>query len=258
MKISIFSFAVNDKFPIDIAHRQFKKFMKEEFEYILFNDAFDPKMEKNIDVIAKFNNIKCVRVPQSIHKANNPSECYASTLNWAVREYAIQNKCNIIVLMHTDVFPVCDVSISNILGDSVIASTAEFRILGEKGISYFYPAFTIIDMNKLSNPLELDFGLDTGLDAGGKTRHFIEKYPNDVKFIPNHQITYFIRTLGTESIAEYYKTDLEICRSHGLSAGWIADGFLHYMAGSQWNAGDNSNFAQGHIKRMELFLKYFY
>ena len=83
MKISFFAFAVNTKFPIDIAYRQFHKYIKEDFEYILFNDAYQPQMEKDLNIISESNNIKCVRVPQHIHKSQNPSEAYADTVNWA-------------------------------------------------------------------------------------------------------------------------------------------------------------------------------
>lgn len=258
MKISIFSFAVNDKFPIDIMYRQYKKYMKEDFEFILFNDAADSQMEKNIDTIAAYNQIKCIRVPQNIHTIHNPSACYAATLNWALHTYAVQNNNETIVFMHTDVFPICDVSISEILGSNIIASTAEFRIMDGKGVSYLYPAFTIINMKLIKNINELDFGLCPGLDVGGNTKEFIKANAALVKFIPNHQTSYFIGTLNDEPIAKYYKTDLEICRKHGISAGWIAEGFYHYMAGSQWNAASNPSFAEGLKKRMDLFLEYFY
>src|SRR5574343_297433 len=258
MKISFFSFAVNDRFPLDIMYRQFKKYMKEDFDFTLFNDAYDPKMEENINIITKFNKINCVRVPQQVHRVQNPSESYSESLNWAVWDYAVNHNCEIIVLMHSDIFPICDVTISGILGDSIVASTPEFRIVNGKGINYFYPAFTIINMKRLTNPKELDFRPCPGLDTGGRTKDFIAKYPNDIKFIPNHQIEYFIRILGTDPMAEYYKEDLAICRKAGLSAGWCAEGLLHYMAGSQWNKNDNSAFAQGHQDRMNLFLRYFY
>lgn len=257
MKVSIFSFAVNDKFPIDIMHRQFKKYMKEEFEFILFNDAMDAQMEQNINTIASYNNIKCVRVPQNIHTIQNPSEGYAATLNWATHVYAPQNNCDIIVLIHTDVFPICDVNVSEILGEHTVAATTEFRIRNGIGVTYLYPALTMINMKRLNNVHELNFGLEPGLDTGGRTREFIQKYPNTVKFLANHQTSYFFRTLEGERLGEYLKTDLEICRNHGLSAGWIAEGFYHYMAGSQWNA-ENPTFAAGHKLRMNLFLNYFY
>lgn len=259
MKISFFSFACNTNFPLDIMYRQFQKYMKEPFEFILFNDAFDPKMEKDVNTIATCNKIPCVRVPQSIHKVHNPSACYAATLNWALHEYAPKHNCEIVVLMHCDVFPICDVSISDILGDSVVASTPEFRLIDGKGINYFYPAFTVVNMKLLKNVKELDFSLLPGMDVGGKTKEFIEKYPNSYKFIPNHQAAYFLATLdGKGSLAEYFKADLEITRETGLSSGWIAAGFYHYLCGSGWNKNQSSIFAVGHQKRNDLFLRYFY
>lgn len=258
MKISFFSFAVNAAFPLDIAFRQFQKYMKEDYEYIVFNDAYDPQMEKDINTICEFNKIPCVRAPQHIHGAQDPSVSYAESLNWALWEYAPKGNFETIVLMHSDVFPVFDSTVSDILGDSIVASTPEFRLIDGKGINYFYPAFTIINMSKLSNPKELDFRPCVGLDTGGRTKDFIEKYPNQTKFIPNHQIEYFARALGDNPAAEYYKEDLKITRKYGISSGWCANNFYHYLAGSMWNVGLNPDFAQGHKERMELFLKYFY
>lgn len=261
MKVSIFSFAVNDAFPIDIAHRQFKKYMKDDFEYILFNDAYDPIMEKNINTIASFNNITCERVPQRIHGVVNPSECYAQTLNWSLHEYAAAKDFDIVVLMHTDVLPLGNVSILEIVGDYTIASTVEFRKIGDDGIVYLYPAFTIINVKKLKKIgiKELDFGLTPGFDCGGLTKDFLIKYPNDVKLLPNYQASYFLQTLDSnESLAKYFNEDLEISREAGLSSGWLCYNFYHYMAGSGWNANENILFANGHKKRMELFLHYFY
>ncbi len=257
MKISIFSFAVNDKFPIDIMHRQFKKYMKEDFDFVLFNDAFDPKMEAAVNLVTSYNKISCVRVPQEIHSANNPSECYGATLNWAVRDYAVKNNCEIIVLLHSDVFPIQDVNISDILENNIAASTTEYKILNGNGIIYFYPAFTIINMTLLQNTKDLDFGLETGLDVGGKTKNFIKNNPDKVKFLENMQVLNYLSTAKDTPFLQYFRDDLFICGKYGLSAGWVANGFYHYMAGSQWNSYFPS-FAEGHKLRMDLFLKYFY
>lgn len=257
MKISVFSFANNDKFPIDIMHRQFQKYMKEDFEFILFNDAADAAMETSINTITSHNNIKTVRVPQTIHKIHNPSECYAATLNWAVHDYAANNNCEVIVLIHTDVFPIQDVKISDIIEGNMAASTVEYKIINGDGIIYFYPAFTMINMALLNSPKDINFGLEPGLDAGGKTKDFIKNNPKRIKFLENSQILNYISTAKDTPLLQYFRDDLAICGQHGLSAGWVANGFYHYMAGSQWNSYFSS-FAEGHKKRMDLFLKYFY
>lgn len=258
MKISIFSFAVNDKFPIDIMHRQYSKHIKENFEFILFNDAYDSVMENNIKLITSYNNINCVRVPQTIHKHQNPSESYAETLNWTIWDYVSNNNYDIIVLVHLDVFPIDNVSILDIIGEKSVASVTEFRKIDDNRIIYFYPAFTIINKNLITNIRELDFGLSTGLDTGGKTKEFINKNENSVKFISHYQVRYSAANLrDDEKFAQYFKADLAICNEYGISAGWLAEGFYHYMAGSQWNA-NNPKFAAGHKLRMNLFLNYFY
>lgn len=261
MKISFFSFAVNTSFPIDVAYRAFQKYMKEDFEYIIFNDAYQSQMEKDINTICEFNKIKCVRVPQTIHQVQNPSVCYSSTVNWAIRDYAVKNDCDIIVIMHSDIFPIGEVSINEILGDYTIASTVEFRKIGDSGFTYLYPALSVIHMQKLKKlgVKELDFGLASGFDCGGLTKDFLIKYPNDVKLLPNYQASYFLATLDpNESLAKYFKEDLEITRAAGLSSGWLCFNYYHYIAGSGWNINDNSLFAKGHKDRMDLFLKYFY
>lgn len=257
MKIIIYSFAVNAVFPIDIVYRQYKKYIKDDFEFILFNDAMDAQTEKDINTIAGCNKIKCVRVPQHIHKTQNPSEAYAATLNWAVQEYAVENNHETIMLAHTDVFPIANVSIEEVLGSNIAASTTEFKILNGEGIIYFYPALTIINMKLLNNVSEMDFGLEPGLDTGGKTKTFVKNNPGNVKFLENSQILNFISTNKDHPLIQYFRDSLSICGQYELSAGWVADGLYHYMAGSQWNA-TNPSAAEGHRKRMDLFLKYFY
>jgi hypothetical protein len=231
--------------------------MKEDFEFVLFNDAMDAKSEADINLITSYNNINCVRVPQEIHKIQNPSEGYSSTLNWAVQDYAVKNNCEIIVLLHSDIFPIHDVNVSNIIENNIAASTTEYKIINGEGFIYFYPAFTIINMTLLQNVKDIDFGLEPGLDVGGKTKDFIKNNQKQVKFLENSQVLNYISTAQDTPFLQYFRDDLYICGKYGLSAGWVCDGFYHYMAGSQWNSYFPS-FAEGHKLRMQLFLKYFY
>ncbi len=255
MKISIFSFAVNDKFPIDIQHRQFRKHCPDD-RFILFNDAVEEQMVNNLNITASYSNIECVRVPQSIHIRQNPSEGYAATLNWALHRYSVDNDLETIVMMHSDVFPLQHINIQEIIGDHVVASVTECREFKGETIHYLYPALTIINVKALGDVSQLNFECDLGLDTGGKTHTYVMKNRDKVKFIGNHQIPNAMKEL-TPGLQEYFAADLEICKAHGLNSGWIAEGFYHYMAGSQWNALDNT-LRDGHKNRMDLFLKYFY
>ena len=258
MKVSIFSFAANDKFPIDIQHRQYKKYLKDDFEFILFNDAFSPAMQQAIDTIATYNNIDQVNVPQHIHKVQNPSEGYAATLNWAVKDYAVSRGCEIVFLVHADVFPVQPLSVVDIIGDNLVASTMEYRKIDSKEIYYLYPALTMLNMKTIGNQIStLDFSVARGLDTGGMTFNFVEKNNSLVKRLNNLAADGMARLLSSGNLKEYLDADLQICAQYKLNKGWFCEGLYHYMAGSQWNSS-NTTTANGHAERMKLFLRYFY
>lgn len=254
MKPTIYSITVNDCFPIDIQFKQFKKFCTDDHDFVLLNDAYDPAIEARINTLAAANAIRCVRVPQDIHPQNNPSEALGQTLNWIVRSLAPRDR--MIMMVHTDVFPINYVSIGGILANHAVAGTLESKILNDRRVNYIYPALTIIDMARV-DPNELDFGLQVGLDTGGNTYRFVDKYPERVKFLPHHQAYNVARTLNPgDPFCQYLNADVAICRQYEINAGWIAEGFYHYLAGSRWNASSAAPM-QGHEKRMKLFMGLF-
>lgn len=159
MKINILSYAVNNCFPIKIQYKNLKKYLIEDFEFILFNDAYENDMIDIINDIANELKIKCIRVPQKIHIDNkNPSKAYAETLNWSIHEYGVKNNLDIIVQMHTDVFPIKQISILDLLDDNIIASTKEYRVDNGKIFTYLYPALTIINLNSIKDVInDLNF-----------------------------------------------------------------------------------------------------
>lgn len=251
MKLTVFSFAVNDKFPIKTQINQFKKNIKDNYEFILLNDANNNEMIDSINNIAKDMSVKCIRVPQDIHKYYNPSVAYAEALNWLVLTHIPINKdkYELILIVHSDVFPLIPLHVSNIIGSQTIASTMEVRNTGIDIVDYIYPAFTIINTKTIREPQLLDFNCGkvertingvktyTGLDTGGMTYKYIDKYKSDIKFIPHYQIYGVVPDYGDKTV-EYLKYDYKICKKNKLNSGWFAEGFYHYVAGSQWNISD--------------------
>lgn len=225
MTITIFSYAVNNNFPIDIQYNNFKKHIKENFEFILFNDANNSTNMDDINNIAEKLNIKCVKVPQEIHTAYSnlsPSLAYAETLNWSIQEYAMKNNSlDIILQVHTDVFPIKSLSIMDLLDGNAIATTFEIRNVDGLILKYFYPALTLIDLNSIKDVVKdlkynccsvncekntnkhisitdednisytnKNFTVDKisqRLDTGGMTIYFIEKHSSKkIKYLNNN------------------------------------------------------------------------
>ncbi len=243
MKVTIFSFAVNDKFPIDLQYKQFQKNIREDFEFILINDAFTPEMTTILSTIAKNIGVKCVCVPQEIHKIHNPSVGYADALNWLVKTYVKNKNFEIIMIVHADIFPLQLISIEDIIKNYTIASTMEYRMAKETKFHYIYPALTLINIKTVKDIDMLNFDCgkvdNVGLDTGGMTYSYINKYTNDVRFIEDDRVPSNKFNFG-DRINRYLKYDYRICKKHKLNDGWFAEGLFHYVAGSQWNISDIS------------------
>jgi len=52
---------------IALQHETFKKFLRDDYEYVVFNDAPDQEMMEEINSICACYNIRCIQVPQEIH-----------------------------------------------------------------------------------------------------------------------------------------------------------------------------------------------
>lgn len=266
MKTLVCTFATNNKFPITLQYAQFNKYMKNQFEFILFNDAYNEHETTKLQQIAEDLKITCVRVPQNIHHNNNASECYARTLNWAVKTY-LSTVQEIVLLVHSDVFPVADIYVADIIQDNHIATTYEIRQGSEgKVVTYFYPALTFINMKTADIKL-LDFNCrlgrgstceTVGLDTGGLTHTYFEKYKCNVKLLEAIQISNKNYFPENEDLNSYFSQIYDICRKYELSSGWYAVGFYHYIAGSQWDAPVGAIKRQeGHQKKLNTCCDFF-
>jgi hypothetical protein len=272
VNIRVLSFAHNNKFPISLQYNQFKKHVKEPFTFAVMNDASKQQDEAEILAASQALGVTMVRLPQSIHaSSNNPSDGYGHALNWTLRSFLpCDPEADIAVLVHTDVFPVFDVSILDLVGEGHIASTAEARVCPEGAIVHLYPALTIVHLRKTELSF-LDFSCrhtigegqtlaTMGLDTGGQTFEYLKRYGSHVRFLPSHQLRDAAPHFPSPnpSLDEYFRRIKEVCSSQSLNAGWYADGFYHFIAGSQWIAS-SSTAAQieAHRQKMALCTSYF-
>lgn len=262
--IIIFSFVSNNKFPIDLQIKSFRKYIKEKYVFYIVNDADYDADRKEICEIAIKNKTKYIIVPSSIHKYNNPSESLADTLNWILHNKTDNRKINIFI--HGDIFPVCHLSIIELLGHNSIASTIDSKSVGNHRIDYLCPVLTIIN-KQLKNKSDLFFDCCNGdnmicindnnnvlkiaADTGGKSYYYIKNNPDvNIKIIPTYEtklINNFNRFNMTTNLKnrfnEYNYFEKKLAKQYKINTGWFtSDGFYHYLAGSQWNIDIINNF----------------
>jgi hypothetical protein len=66
-KILLFTYSYNRPDFIKIQCKTFKKFLEDDYEFVVFNDARDQNMEQKINQTCTRYGIRCIRIPQEIH-----------------------------------------------------------------------------------------------------------------------------------------------------------------------------------------------
>lgn len=71
---NIYTVVTNNPDLIELQYKTFKKFLRDEYEYIVFNDSSDEITKKTIIERCKLLGVRCVNIPQSIHNCISSKE----------------------------------------------------------------------------------------------------------------------------------------------------------------------------------------
>lgn len=271
-KVLIFTYAFNRPDFIEIHYKTFKKFLLDEYEFIVFNDAIDQQLCIQIEQVCAKYEIRCIRIPQDIH----PLEYNASVRNCDVVNYSLKTigfyHDDIVALFDSDLFLVRKFSIKDYMKDHDIAGQWQSR----DSVNYLWIGLTFLNMATMPNKNTINFGLgfigNTNTDSGGFTHFYLKNNPNvRVKWfdnivyvseltcnqckskatpICNHQIPYmhllefsnpliYLSQLSRNSISEIY----------------LKNTFLYYRAGSNWNC-ESAEYHTNKTRLLYSFLKH--
>lgn len=201
-KIRILTFHYNLPELIEIQHKTLKKFLKEDYELIVFNDARELEHEKSIKKTCNKLGIRCVRFEPSWH-ANDPlnaqisqwqnrSDLYShiglihpdhpSVRHCHVIQYALNqfgySHDDLVALLDGDCFLSRPASFKEILGDNDIVGIRK----EQGGIDYLWVVFSLFDPRKVPYKEDLKFHLDVVNneihDTGAHTYHYLKNHPN--------------------------------------------------------------------------------
>ena len=65
--VLIFTHAYNRPDFIEIQHKIFQAFLEDDYEFVVFSDAPDENMARQIKQMCDKYNIECIRIPPEIH-----------------------------------------------------------------------------------------------------------------------------------------------------------------------------------------------
>ena len=262
--MKVLTAVVNNPIFIEIQYHTLKKYMKNDYEFIVFNDAKnfpdftnggDVTIKTQIEDVCKKLNIKCINIPNEQHKINNcAAKRCADSMNYML-QYKLNNPDKYLVI-DSDMFLIDNFNISD-YEKYDISVVLQKRLNGK--VNYIWNGLYYFNISKMDNKELLNWNTKPGCDVGGMMEEWLDKltnkkYPDtdkirwtDEKFHTDN--IYYIKHLwscswdeneiplklkSNKGLIEFIQSDIR--NQKGKYFCEIYDNkFLHYRAGGNWN-----------------------
>jgi hypothetical protein len=243
--MKIITIAINNIDFIEIQNYTLKKFMKGEYEFIVFNDAKnfpdytnegDINIRSKIELICNNLNIKCINIPNDNHKNNqSPSLRNSNSLNY-ILNYQINNPDKYL-LIDSDMFLIdfFDINKYENYDCAIVLQTRNNETL-----KYFWGSIYYFDILKMKNINLLNWNCSKDCDTGGSMQEWLKLQEKDN--------IYFINGLSSlnwdeNDLPNNFKNNNLLIKflindprniNNKFFCEIFDDSFLHYRSGSNW------------------------
>lgn len=189
-KVLIITHSYNRPDFIPLQHATFKKFLSDDYEFVVFNDGPTQKLAGQIEEACRALQIRCIRVPQEIHQRpylprqpwedwNCPSVRTANAIQYSFDTVAFDHD-GIVAVIDSDMFLIRPFSIGQYLGEDHIAAVGQWR--GSMGcIHYLWNGLLFFNMTTLPHKRSLNFNCGSiegnHTDTGGFTYYYLKENP---------------------------------------------------------------------------------
>lgn len=229
-KIKIYTFSHNRPDFIELQYNSIKKHIKDNFEYIVFNNefpggdgGFNLHRSEQIKNECQRLGIRCIYIEfdPKLQILNNrlvyQNNAYmggaaacAYSLSWAWQNF-ISKDPGIIIVIDSDMFFCKDISIKNIMKNYNFGYCPSYRKNHE--VKYPWNGIIFADIPNMPNPHEMTWGdgIVDGIatDVGGELHYYLKKYKNELKQLYIDIWGYLVDTedyveISTNGCAQYY------------------------------------------------------
>ena len=158
--IKIYTIAVNRPDFIELQHKTFKHFLKDEYQLIVVNDGFKKVRGNNdaerIDAIARELSLESHRVPffgtpnrrTGRLEESHPSHRHANSIRF-LQKGDLNRHNDIAVIIDGDMFLSVDFSIREFLNGAPMAGAWQSKNKNGKNIEYVWPGVVFLDVPKM-------------------------------------------------------------------------------------------------------------
>jgi hypothetical protein len=260
-KVLIFTYSFNRPDFIEIQHKTLQKFCLDEYEFVVFNDAKDSSLRTGIHKTCERLKIRCIDMPQHLHKSQEPSHRNAKIVNYSLNFMGFDYD-GIVALLDSDLFLVKEFSIKDYMQNHPLAGVHQERSSGSTKIDYLWIGIAFLDMRRLPDKKTIDFRpgkikrIQT--DTGGFTHLYLSKHRDiPIRYINQNYAKQAHDILKTcfcssckrgeypcsqaiykaKSYGKYSDEQIQFIYSSGAdnSEFYLDSHFFHYRAGSNWD-----------------------
>jgi len=235
---------------IEVQYKTLKKFLLDEYEYVVFNDARDPSLQYEIENMCAKWNIRCINIPQSIHDLpylervpgegfHDPAVRNANVVQYALNSIGFDHN-GIVTILDSDMFLVKPFSIEDYLSGYEIGGVPQSYSKNGISIEYLWIGIAFLDMGKLPDKEKINFNCGrikgVPVDAGGHTYDYLQSHPElnirlfYARYFGNVSFDFKTDDLGLED------REIALLQSGMVNVEFFLNGtFFHYRSGTNWD-----------------------
>ncbi len=248
-EVLIFTHAYNRPDFIEIQYVTFKKFLKADYKFVVFNDAPSDEMSTHIENTCKKLGLDCIRIPQNIHtyaylyrlpreQVNHPCVRCANVVQYSLNEMGLAHN-DLVMILDSDMFLVKDFDPRSYMHNYDLAGVSQSR---PKNVHYVWNGLLFFDMRTLPRKDLINFNCGevygVPVDVGGQMHHYLKEVSEArVQFI--HQD--YVKNHASKSTLQletegYTKPWINFIHANPWGVELYHYGtFIHYRTGTNWD-----------------------
>ncbi len=258
--VLIMTYSFNRPDFIEIQDKTFKKFLKDDYTFVVFNDASQEEVSNQIIETCNKLSLPCIKIPQSIHDApylqrwpgenyNHPSIRNSNVVQFSLDTLGFDHD-GIVMMIDSDMFLIKEFCVQDFLDGFDVAGVPQSR----QHINYIWIGLVFLNMETLPDKKTINFNCGKidgiGVDPGGQTYHYFKNHPEvmpkliDNQFYPSDFI-----------VSETTHENVKFLFSHGCTnfECMLNDSFFHYRGGSNWD-NQSKEYHEGKTAVLNAFI----
>ncbi len=224
---------------IELHVKTFKNFLKDDYEYVVFNDAPNRNMQLKIEQTCQNLAVRCFRVPNHKQNRQHPGTRHMDGIKYSFDLLGF-NHDDILVMVDADMFLVRPFSIVDCLKGYDMVGVKQIRTAEDKTIMYVAPSLVFMDMKMLPNKRTISFegGYIQGLacDVGAQMyTYFRNNTDIRLKLIDPVTISTLPDNSNELAALGYDENTIDLILINRCFEYYVNGTFIHhYAGGSNW------------------------